>query len=397
MAKLMVLGAGFPQVKLMEAARELGYETVVASIPGNYPGFDTADQIEYADISKPEEVLEAARRQKIDGIATCCLDTGIRSLGYVCEEMGLPGLSKRAALLCNDKKLMKDAFAAHNVNTAAFFYIRSREDLQQSLQKLGFPVVLKAVDLQGSNGVYICHEEAELEEAYEAVGRLSRADYCILEEYLTGYELGAQAFVYHGKILFILPHGDNTYMSRTAIPIGHYVPLEISEELQKAVVTECEKAIRALELDNCAVNIDLIEKDGKIYLIELTGRAGATALPELVSIYYGLDYYKMIAILAMGGDAEQFFAGREDRHVANASRMLLSEQDGVIRKLSFDFDPEADEDIYDFSFIVKEGDTVSRFTTARDRIGQVIVKGRTYEACEEKIQRILSGIHITLG
>ena len=41
--KLMVLGAGFPQVKLLEAARALGYSTIVASIPGDYPGFAAAD------------------------------------------------------------------------------------------------------------------------------------------------------------------------------------------------------------------------------------------------------------------------------------------------------------------------------------------------------------------
>ena len=38
-------------------------------------------------------------------------------------------------------------------------------------------------------------------------------------------------------------------------------------------------------LDNCAVNIDMILKDNKVYMIELTGRAGANCLPELVEIF----------------------------------------------------------------------------------------------------------------
>ena len=32
--RLMILGAGHPQVQLIKAAKELGYRTIVASIPG---------------------------------------------------------------------------------------------------------------------------------------------------------------------------------------------------------------------------------------------------------------------------------------------------------------------------------------------------------------------------
>ena len=56
MKKLMILGAGASQVPLILAARRRGYEAIVASIPGEYPGFAYADQCCYADISKPEEM-----------------------------------------------------------------------------------------------------------------------------------------------------------------------------------------------------------------------------------------------------------------------------------------------------------------------------------------------------
>ena len=70
MKKLMVLGAGAPQVCLLEAAKRLGYRTVVCSIPGDYPGFSHADEIAYYDISSPEQVLKAAlefHAEKIHG------------------------------------------------------------------------------------------------------------------------------------------------------------------------------------------------------------------------------------------------------------------------------------------------------------------------------------------
>ena len=392
MKKLMVLGAGFPQAQLLKAAKELGYKTVVCSIPGDYPGFALADEISYADISDPEAVLEAAKKFGADGVATCCLDTGVRALGYTCEKLGFPGLSEKAAILSADKWQMKNAFMDAGVNTAKCYRITDESALEAALKNLTLPVVVKAVDLQGSKGVYICRSAEAARESFALAMSLTRQSFCIVEEFIEGGELGAQAFVYQGEIVFVLPHGDNTYMSKTAVPIGHYVPIDEPQSVIDAAVAESEKAIRALGLDNCAVNIDLIERDGKVYVIELTGRAGATCLPELVSIYYGLDYYKMIAAMAMGEDPRKLFGAREGKNVANASRMLLCEQSGVVKHIE---NPVVmDKHIYDLSLIVQEGDSVNKFTNAKDRVGQVIVSGESLGDCLSRIDKILAQIKI---
>lgn len=392
MKKLMVLGAGAPQVCLLEAAKRLGYGTVVCSIPGDYPGFAHADEAAYYDISDPEQVLRAAKEFHADGIATCCLDTGVRALGYACEKLGFPGLSEQAAIRSADKWQMKKAFMDAGVNTARFIQIADRAGLAAALDALALPAVVKAVDQQGSKGVFICRTRSEAEAAFDEAMRVTRRDYCIVEEYIEGNELGAQAFVYQGKVVFILPHGDNTYMSKTAVPIGHYVPLDAPDDIIMAAVLESEKAIRAIGLDNCAVNIDLIERGGKVYVIELTGRAGATCLPELVSIWYGVDYYQMIAAMAMGEDPIAIFEKREGKLVPNASRMLLSEASGTVKHIDNPF--SAGGDIYDLSLLIREGDTVNKFSNAKDRIGQVIVSGDTLESCLARIDEVLAGLRI---
>ena len=392
MKKLMVLGAGAPQVCLLEAAKRLGYRTVVCSIDGNYPGFSHADETAYYDISDPEQVLQAAREFHVDGIATCCLDTGVRALGYACQKLGFPGLTEEAAIRSADKWQMKQAFRDAGVNSARFIQVSDRAGLDAALADLPLPVVVKAVDQQGSRGVFICRTVREAEAAYEEAMRITRREYCIVEEFISGNELGAQAFVYQGRIVFILPHGDNTYMSKTAVPIGHYVPLEAPDEVLTAAAAESEKAIRAIGLDNCAVNIDLIERDGKVYVIELTGRAGATCLPELVSIWYGVDYYEMIAAMAMGEDPIALFERRSGKLTPNASRMLLSEVSGTVKRIDNPY--TVGGDIYDLSLLIREGDTVNKFTNAKDRIGQVIVRGDTLQGCLDRVDEILAGLKI---
>lgn len=91
MKKLMILGASYSQMPLIQAAKRLGIYTIVCSTPGSWPGFAEADECSYTDISDPQAVLAEARRTQIQGITTCCLDTGVPAIGTVCEAMGLTG------------------------------------------------------------------------------------------------------------------------------------------------------------------------------------------------------------------------------------------------------------------------------------------------------------------
>ena len=162
MKKQKILGASYSQLHLYKAAADLGIATVAVSTPGDWPGFQLADECSYTDISDPEAVLEAAQKHKINGIATCCLDAGIRSVGYVCEHMGLKGLSAEAGKLCSDKYLMKEAFVRNGVNCARHICIRNREELETAVRTLKFPVILKAVDLMGSRGIFRSNTKEEV-------------------------------------------------------------------------------------------------------------------------------------------------------------------------------------------------------------------------------------------
>ena len=62
MKKLMILGASYSQLPLYEAAERLGIKTIAASTPGDWPGFQAADESTYTDISDPGAVMEAARK-----------------------------------------------------------------------------------------------------------------------------------------------------------------------------------------------------------------------------------------------------------------------------------------------------------------------------------------------
>lgn len=395
--RLLILGAGRGQLGLYKAAKELGIHTIAGTMPNAHkPCLDLSDETCYMDISNPNDVLEKSKELNLDGVATCCLDTGIHSLGKISDELNLIGITEEAAILCNDKSKMKEAFMENDVNTAKYFEISSEKNLNDALGIISLPVIIKATDLQGSKGIYIAKNEEEAINGFNQTMSLTKRDYCIVEEFIEGYEFGAQAFVYDNEVLFVMPHGDETYMSHTAVPVGHYVPLDVKEDVIEKTKIEVKKAIKALGLNNCAVNVDMILKNDEVYIIELTGRVGANCLPELVEINYGIEYYKMIAKMALGENPLTLWDNKSDKRLAGLAKMIIEKNNnGIIKDIGYP--QNLGDDVVELTFFKGPGDKVRKFENSNDCIGQVIVKGDSLESCENKISNLLSNINIEVN
>ncbi|MDU5086292.1 MAG: ATP-grasp domain-containing protein [Anaerococcus vaginalis] len=394
--KLLILGAGRGQLGLYKAAKELGIYTIAGTMPkAHKPCLELADEICHMDISNPDEVEQKAKDLKLDGAATCCLDTGIVSLARLCDKQNLVGLNEESAIMCGDKYKMKEAFKKNNVNTARHFVIKNEKELKNALEALELPVIVKATDLQGSKGIYIAKNEEEAINGFNQTMSLTKRDYCIVEEFIEGYEFGAQAFVYNNEVLFVMPHGDETYMSHTAVPIGHYVPLDVKDDIIEKTKIEVKKAIKALRLNNCAVNVDMILKNDEVYIIELTGRVGANCLPELVEINYDIEYYKMIASMAISENPLEFWSKKSKENKAGLARMIIeTKESGILKEIVNS--NEKDDDIVEITFFKEENDEIRKFENSNDCIGQVIVKADNIKRCEEKLKEIESNIKLIL-
>ena len=253
--KVLVQGASRGNLGFVKTAKEEGVSIVMTGLGGDFPCNPYADKFCYADISDPVAVLKVAQDEKVDGVIICCSDTGLRAVGRCNDVLGLSGVTESAAMISSNKLLMKEKLLAKGVRTAKYLKVRDESELDAVEKEIGFPMIVKATDLQGSRGINIVQKESELRSAFKDTMSLTKKDYCIIEEYLVGKEYGAQAFVYKGDVLFVLPHGDETIMCKTAVPVGHYMPYKMSEELYEDTVLQVTNAIKAIEIDNCAVNV----------------------------------------------------------------------------------------------------------------------------------------------
>ena len=394
MKSLLILGAGIYQVPLIKTAKRMGIHTIVASIPGNYPGFELANEVLYENTVDYEAILKIAKDKGVDGIVTTGTDVAVITIGKVCDALGLTGLSAKAAEIASNKLLMKQAYEAKGVRTARFRQIPiDKEDYSDLIQDLNYPLIFKSIDSSGSRGITRVDNPSEFEVARQNAIDNTRSDSFIIEEFIEGEEFGAQAYVQNGKIEFILPHGDYVFQGDTGVPIGHFAPYELSDEVIEDTKIQLTGAIEAMELDNCAINADFILSDGKCYVLEIGGRSGATCLAELVALYYDFDYYEKIIRVALG-EQVNFTPGprAQDCGVPNACMLLTSNKDGIIKSQTNG--NLANDDIVDVQFDYKPGDEVHKFHVGPHRIGHVITKGNTLDEAVNTLHKALDNIHI---
>lgn len=395
--RILIIGAGRGQVGLIRAAKRLGATTVVATLPDPHlPGLAEAGEVAEVNILDADAVVQAARQAGVDAVATSCLDTGLEALGAVVDALGLRGLSRATARLCFDKLEMKERLEQAGVPTAVYVPVASAQEVPAALERTGLPAVVKATDLQGSSGVFMVDTAQEAMEAYTRAAELSRGGRVIIERFLEGREFGAQALIHDGEILHITVHGDDLATGAVPVPVGHHVPMEAEPALHEQARRVIADAIHALGLRDCAINVDLMESRGIVHVIELTGRAGANGLPELMSTLYGLDYYEMVAREALDLEVRQTWQSASPWPGAVLALMLIDpEAHGTITSVHTPQElPEWATDLQVFKAV---GETMKGFSSSNDCIGQVVVRGEGMEECRRRAEELGGAVRLEMS
>ena len=391
MKKIMILGAGVYQVPLIKKSKENGYYTIVVSIPGDYPGFKIADEIIYLDTTDFLGVYNVAKKLEIDAILTTGTDVALITIGYICDKLNLNGISYEAASLATDKALMKKSFESGGVNTARYIVVRSLAEAQTAAKEIGFPVMIKIVDKSGSRGITKVEVPEMLEEAYQYGLKITNSDHMIVEKYIDAHEIGIDAFVQDGELKSFLPHDKLVYSTeRTDIPKGHICPMNVSETLYKELYHQTNLAIRALKLDNCAVNLDaFVTQNDEVYVIEATGRCGATGIPEVISNYTGVDYYQIMLDNALG---KKIYIYGQYKKGAVASSLIFSDKTGILKSIEYSKGAFDNSEVIEFDYPI--GHRVRKVENGTDRIGMLVLEADSREELLKKIESFEKALRI---
>lgn len=387
---VLVLGAGIYQIPLIKQLRKLGVRVAVASIPGDYPGIAFADVFFPIDTTDRETLLELAQHLEVVGVCTTGTDVAMESVGYICDALNLQGPTQNTAQIATNKVLMKRAFIDGGARTPRAIEAHNSGEALMAASRLGFPVMVKCVDKSGSRGITRVCNTSQMQEAFDYALNYSDSDVILVEEYIEGHEIGVDGYVNsQGDIAFLAPHDKVMFSNGTcSVPVGHRLSEDFLEECNSRpdIAQQVKAAIVALGMKRCFFNMDVMIRDDLAYIIEAGVRCGATCIPEVISEFYGFDYYCKIAESAIGIDP-QFDDAEIPARRAVEGRLLFSVTGAVCTK-------ELSEEFSDAhaSLDVMPGELVSPFKNGTNRYGQIVACGSNADLLSARIDEIAAAI-----
>ena len=389
MKKMLVIGAGFLQDFVIQKAASMGYDTLAVDADPEAIGLTHAHKHSVINIVDEKACLEYAKQEQIDGVLTATTDYGVLTASYIAENMGLPGLKYEVAQLIKNKYRVRKCLYEHHVDdTEQAFEVNAETDIEELVQKLTYPVMVKPCDGSGSRGASRVDNASDLPKACQFAMNGSITHRAEIESFIDGTEYGAESLVINGEIhvLSIM----KKWMTEPSYyaELGHAIPCGLPVDIEKKAKDCVTNAIKVLGINHGSVNMDmLITTDGKVYIVDIGARMGGNMIgPCIIPYGTGIDYVGAMIQNAVGDPVDLSV----HEHEAVATKLLAFEY-GIIKKMP---DMKALENRYGVEIYhhMTKGMTVNEYHTNLDGCGYIVAKGKTVDEAETKALKVLETI-----
>jgi biotin carboxylase len=256
---VLLLGGGLMQLPAIGAAETLGLSLHLADGNDRCPGRDMVDHFHHVDLRDREGLLKVARTiPDLQGVFTAGTDFS-RSVAYVAENLGLPGISEATAIRATDKGVMRECLTRAGVSVPPYVIITE----SPKEPPFHYPFMVKPVDNMGARGVVLVHDDESFFTAVETARSLSASGRVIAEEFIPGEEYSLDALVHNGEVHITGIGKRHIFFAPYFVELGHTIPAEIDGAAESALTGEFTRAIRAIGITNGAAKGDIFLGRGK--------------------------------------------------------------------------------------------------------------------------------------
>lgn len=375
MKKIMILGASILQLPAIERALEMGLEVVAVDMNPDAIGFKTPSiKKEIISTIDTPAVLEAAKRNNIDGIMTLASDMPMQTVATVCEEMGLIGISKQTAIRTTNKAYMRDALKDFGVPIPMYYRVNSKEEFVlavNNIRSAGYDCIVKPADNSGSRGVNLLSYNSDLDVSYEYSTRYSRSGEIVVEEFLEGPEVSVETLAYEGKIHVVQITDKLTTGAPYFVELGHSQPSLLSETVKGQIQEVAVAANIAVGIKEGPSHTEIkVTKSGP-KIVELGARLGGDCITtHLVPLSTGIDMVECSINIALGQKPNleaKFNKGSAIRYIQTT--------EGEIKDIKGIAEAKSISGIQQVSIVHGIGEKVGEIRSSVDRVGFIISQG----------------------
>ena len=385
--KLMLLGGIRYLLPAIEAAHKHGAKVITVDyIPDNI-AHHYSDEYYNVSILDKDAVFRLANECKIDGILSYAVDPGVVAAAYVAEQMKLPfSCSYKTACVLQDKSLFRQFLTENGFNVPVAKGYTSKEDAFNDIDIYHWPVIVKPVDSAGSKGVSKVDEPKELPNAIDHALEESHNGHFIIEDFLEkeGLSSGSESFYVEGELKYNAFY--DQYFDAEAInpytPSAECWPADKPDYILDDVKKQLQRLGHLLNFGTGLFNVEWrVCKDGKVYLMEVSPRAGGNRLAEILN--YATDVDIIDAEVSKAID-ETIPTVHEPNYKGHYCILVLhSDKEGKFKDVEIldSFNGE----IVEKEIRVNAGDSIEPFSGANNAIGTLFLRFETRQQMDDAL------------
>ena len=399
MEKLLIIGAGIGQIYLIKKAKSLGLHVTVATLPGDLPGIELADDVIYCDIYDRDQLAQEAKNKGITAVISDQNDLMMPTVAYVAEKLGIPGNTFDQVMAYCSKIQYRDNCQLIGNPGPKHIAVNS-EDFDFASFTVPFPWIVKPADSQSSVGVRKVENMEELKEALSFALSKSPTHQAIVEEFFVGKEIVCEGFIEDGKYR-LLSFADRKYfdLENLAIPSQTVFPSLVKQELLEKIVLFETKMAEYIHPSFAITHSEYLvnEETNEIRVVESALRGGGVFISShLIPLATNIDINSLLLSKALGHECnvEEVFEKREDKASGYICFYL---PEGIVQSVT------GIEELNQLDFVkmvnmdaVNIGQKTEKMLHKGLRYGPILVSGKDRSELEENIRTVQETLQINV-
>ncbi len=289
--KIVVLGAGpirigqgvefdYSTVHAVQTIKKAGYEAIIIN---NNPetvstDYTTADKLYFEpltpedvmniiDFEKPEGVIASLGGQTAINLAKPLFDRGVKIIGTNCEAIDK----------AEDRKLFEKLLKTLKIPQPTGVAVTNIEDGVNAAKQIGYPVLVRPSFVLGGRAMQIVANEEGLRHYLKTAVEIDADKPVLVDKYIVGKEVEIDA-ICDGKDVFV--PGIMELVERTGIHSGDsisvYPTFSISKKVKKLIIKYAKQLGKGIGIVGLFNIQFIVDKDDKVYIIEVNPRSSRT-------------------------------------------------------------------------------------------------------------------------
>ncbi|TNJ62510.1 ATP-grasp domain-containing protein [Paenibacillus hemerocallicola] len=291
-----------------------------------HPVLGYADSVLVTETNDIPGLIEFLKPYRFDGVITVC-DYYIEVAREVAKAFNLPCPFPAEVKTVRQKHLMRQALDRAGLSNPNYRLANSWTEAEEAAAAIGYPLVLKPVDLASSAFVSLIQNGKELQGAYQALEAFplnfrdqQRDCTYLLEEYMNGEEVSVESVSYYGETAILGITDKSVTGTPYFIENGHMFPAKLSDETRIAVTQFVRDALKAAGFDHGIAHTEVKLTAEGPRIVEINPRTAGNYIVELIQRVTGIDLLQAFVDLSLG--MEPVLAAK-DCGIASAAVMFL--------------------------------------------------------------------------